>query len=104
VLLLGLDRSGIGHMDAQNKTFYLFHQWARPGIPRSPEGFNLESRAPFITQKLIAGETVIYSHSDELPKDFMKLLGELAPKSFVGIPMVVGGITVGTVGFSTQNR
>lgn len=107
MLSLDLDRSGIGRVEAQNKTFYLIHQWARPGIPRNPEAFNLASRAPFLTGKLIAGETVIYSHPDELPKEFdldLKQLGELAPKSYVGIPMVVGGVTVGVVGFSTHNR
>jgi signal transduction histidine kinase len=107
VLSLDLDRSGIGRIDAQNKTFYLIHQWARPSIPRNPEALNFGSRAPFLTQKLLAGETVIYSHPDELPKDFdldLKQLGDVAPRSYVGIPMVVGGITVGAVGFATQNR
>ena len=107
VLLLGFDRSSIGRIDPQNKTLYLFHQWARPGIPRNPEALNFASRAPFLTKKLLAGETVIYSHPNELPKDFdldLKQLGDVIPKSFVGIPMVVGGTTVGAIGFSTQNR
>lgn len=107
VLSLGLDRSSIGRIDAQSRTFYLVHQWARPGTPRIPDGFNLGSRAPEITRKLIAGEKVIYSSPDELSPDFnfdLKQMGELAPKSFVGIPMVVGGITVGMVGFSAQRK
>jgi signal transduction histidine kinase len=107
VLSLGLDRSSIGRIDPQSKTFYLVHQWARPGTPRIPEGFNVGPRAPLLTQKLIAGETVVYSSPDELPPEFdldLKQMGELVPKSFVVIPMVVGGVTVGMVGFSTQNR
>lgn len=107
VLSLGLDRSSIGRIDAQSKTFHLVHQWARPGTPRIPEGFNLGSRAPEMTQKLIAGKTIIYSSPDELSPDFdldLKQMGPLAPKSFVAIPMVVGGITVGMVGFGTHYR
>jgi C4-dicarboxylate-specific signal transduction histidine kinase len=64
-------------------------------------------RAPFLTKKLIAGETVVYSNPDELPREFdrdLKQMGALTPKSFVAIPMVVGGVTVGAVGFATQNR
>jgi signal transduction histidine kinase len=107
VLSLGLDRSSIGRIDAQSKTFYLVHQWARPGTPRIPDGFNLGSRAPEMTRKLIGGETVIYSSPDEMSADFdldRKQMGELTPKSFVAIPMVVGGITVGMVGFGTEHR
>jgi hypothetical protein len=106
VLSLGLDRSSIGRIDPQSKTFYL-HQWPRPGILRNPEGFNLGPRAPELTRRLIAGETVIFSGRDELSPDFdldLKQMGELVPKSFVAIPMVVGGATVGAVGFATQNR
>jgi GAF domain-containing protein len=107
VLSLGLDRSSISRIDAHSKTFYLIHQWARPGTPEIPQGFNVGSRAPYLTQKLIAGKTVVCSSPDELPVEFdldLKQMGELVPKSFVTIPMVVGGITVGMVGFSTQNR
>jgi signal transduction histidine kinase len=107
IAALDLDRSSIARIDAQSKTFYLVHQWARPGTPEIPEGLNTGSRMPYLTQKLIAGETVVYSNPDELPREFdvdLKLMGELVAKSFVGIPMVVGGITVGMVGFSTQNR
>ena len=107
VLSLDLDRSSIGRIDAQSKTFHLVHQWARPGTPEIPEGFNLESRAACLTRKLIAGETVVYSSPDQLPPEFgtdLKHMGELVAKSFVGIPMVVGGATVGMVGFSTQTR
>jgi signal transduction histidine kinase len=107
VLSLGLDRSSIGRIDPQSKTFYVVHQWARPGTPRIPEGFNVGPGAPLLTQKLIAGETVLYSSPDELPPEFeldLKQMGELVPKSLVVIPMVVGGVTVGMVGFSTQTR
>ena len=107
IAALDLDRSSIARIDAQSKTFYLVHQWARPGTPEIPEGLNTGSRMPYLTQKLIAGETVVYSNPDELPREFdvdLKLMGELVAKSYVGIPMVVGGITVGMVGFSTQNR
>jgi signal transduction histidine kinase len=107
VLSLGLDRSSIARIDPQSKTFYLVHHWARPGTPPMPERFNLGARAPLLTQKLIAGETVLFSSPDELPPEFdldLKQMGELVPKSFVAIPMVVGGITVGMVGFSTHNR
>lgn len=107
VVSLGLDSSSIGRIDAQSKTFILVHQWARPGTPRVPEGFNLASRAPELTRRLIAGETVIYSSPEELSPDFdmdLKQMGELVRNSFVAIPMVVGCATVGMVGFSTQNR
>jgi signal transduction histidine kinase len=104
---LGLDRSSIARIDPQSKTFYLAHQWARPGTPRIPEGFNVGSGAPELNRRLVAGETVVYSSPDELPPDFdldLKQMGELTPKSYVAIPMVVGGITVGMVGFGTHHR
>lgn len=107
VLSLGLDRSSIARIDAQSKTFHLVHYWARPGTPPMPDGFNFGPVVPMLTQKMIAGEPVIYSSPDELPPEFdldLKQAGELAPKSFVAIPMVVGGVTVGVVGFATQNR
>ena len=107
VLSLGLDRSSIARIDPQSKTFYLVHQWSRPGTPKIPEGFDLLLRAPRLTQKLIAGETLVCSNPDELSPEFdldLKRMGTLNPKSFVTIPMIVGGVTVGMVGFSSQNQ
>jgi signal transduction histidine kinase len=107
IAALGLDRSSIARVDPQCKTFYVAHQWASHGTPRMPEGFNLGSGSPELTRRLIAGETVVYSSPDELPPEFnldLKQMGELVPKSYVAIPMVVGGITVGVVGFGTHHR
>jgi signal transduction histidine kinase len=107
IAALGLDRSSIARIDPQSKTFYVAHQWASHGTPHMPEMFNLGWGSPELTRRLMAGETVVYSSPDELPADYnldLQQMGELVPKSFVGIPMVVGGITVGVVGFSTHHR
>jgi signal transduction histidine kinase len=107
IAALGLDRSSIARIDPQSKTFHVAHHWASHGTPPMPERFNLGSGSPELTRRLMAGETVVYSSPDELPPDFnldLQQMGELVPKSFVGIPMVVGGITVGVVGFSTHHR
>lgn len=107
VAVLGLDRSSIARIDEHSRTFYLAYQWARPGTPKFPRGFNLGVHAPCLTRKLIEGESIIYSNPDELPPEFaldLKQTGEFAPKSLVAIPMVVGGVTVGMVGFGTSSR
>jgi signal transduction histidine kinase len=107
VLALDLDRSSIGEISADHATFYVAHQWTRPGLPGLPLKMSLETRAPWLTQRLLAGETVVFSDPDDLPREFaqdLKRMGSLVAKSGVVIPLRVGGVTVGAIGFDSLKK
>ncbi len=107
VLALDLDRSSIGEISADQATFYIAHQWTRPGLTGLPLKMSLETRAPWLTQRLLAGETVVFSDPDHLPREFaqdLKRMGSLVAKSGVVIPLRVGGVTVGAIGFDSMRK
>lgn len=107
VRALDLDRSSIGQIQPDDATFYIVHQWTRPGLPGLPPQMNMGARAPWLTQRLLSGKTVVFSDPDELPPESardIKLMGVLMPKSSVSIPLLVGGVSVGAIGFATLRK
>lgn len=106
-LLLDLDRSSIGEISEDRSTFYVVHQWTRPGLPRPPLRVNLGVLAPWLTRKVLAGKIVVFSAPGDLPPEFaqdIKRMGRLIPKSSVVIPLRVGGVTVGAVVFGSVRK
>lgn len=107
VLALDLDRSSIVQFDPETGAYYLLHSWARPGAISVPERTELSDVAPALAQRIMAGESLVYSNPRELGPEFnqdRKKSGPLLPKSFVALPLRIGNSTVGMVGFASLRK
>lgn len=107
VLTLDLDRASVLQIDPLTHRVYLSHQWARADVPKTPQRLDLRELIPSYTQKLLAGESIVYSDVDHLPQELAEdavRARAFRPKSHVAIPVRIGDGVVGGVGFSTHRR
>jgi transcriptional regulator with GAF, ATPase, and Fis domain len=98
---LDLDRSHVLQRDQENRVLRVTHLWIRdrrwyipPIVPT--EGY------PWIIEQVLRGESVIFSHTDDLPPEASrdrKFLNRYGPLSAVVLPLVAGGSVIGGVGF-----
>jgi signal transduction histidine kinase len=104
VLTLGLDRSTIAEISPETGWVCFTHGWAREQdriLPKSPDPNTL---LPWTKRKILAGETVVMSSPDNLPKEAgvdRKSFYRYGPKSNVMVPIKVGGAVVGAVSFAS---
>jgi len=106
-LTLGLDRSTIAQVDPATGRANFSHTWAREGYPLVPIHLDVNVVLPWLKSKILAGETLVFSSLDELPKEAVKDIDTFllfSQKSNVTIPVKVGGIIVGAVGFGALER
>jgi signal transduction histidine kinase len=106
VLGLRIDRSTVAQFSAEERAFYITHQWSRQGVPRSiPLGTNATETYPWLAKKVMSGEVVILANvedfASEAPRDFEFAMGA---KSNVTVPLRVGGQIVGAVAFGSVFR
>ena len=66
--MLGLDRSTL-YQVGPNGIAHISHQWARPGLPRTPKYTNVLKIAPWVTGRVMSGQTVEFSSLDDLPPE-----------------------------------
>jgi len=100
---LKLDRSSIAQVD-ESGTQRVSHQWAREGVRPNIVGLILNKMAPWLSEKVAAGEVVVISSTSELPPEASQDLefgAQLGIKSLVAIPFKVGGVVVGGVSFAS---
>jgi formate hydrogenlyase transcriptional activator len=107
VLALGLDRSTVAQIDPHSGSASFSHGWAREEERVITNSLDANAMLPWLRKKMLAGETVVFSSLDELPeeagvdRESMRVHG---PKSNVTMPIKVGGVVVGAVGFGALYR
>jgi signal transduction histidine kinase len=104
VLALDLDRSTVGEIHPADGMLYATHQWAREGVIPTPERMDVAATLPWLTSKIFADEPVVLSRVDDAPPEAAKdleLARRMGNKSFLAIPLKVGGAVVGTVTFGS---
>ncbi len=103
VLALDLDRSTVWERASAELGFIATHSWARPEVPKMPPKLAATQVSPWLTSKVLAGETLIYTgRDDELPKEAKKLrrfIKAYGPAANVTMPLQVGGKIVGGLSF-----
>ena len=106
VLSLGIDRATVGQLNPADGLMYATHQWARAGVVPIPQALNALEAVPWLTNKLLADEPLVFSRLEDVPAEaaidleFAKVIGT---KSFVAIPLRIGGSVVGGVTFDAVN-
>jgi formate hydrogenlyase transcriptional activator len=76
--------------------------WAAPGIPMVEAPLDAAVRFPWGSQRVLAGETVIFSSVDEIPSETDRAgFRVLGAKSGVYVPLAVGGRVSGALAFNT---
>jgi signal transduction histidine kinase len=101
VLALDIDRSTVWERASADADFVGTHWWGRSDVPEMPRILVGTKVSPWATAKMLAGEPLIYSNPDELPKEieirrFVKAHG---PTANVTLPLEVGGSIVGAMSF-----
>lgn len=102
VLGLNVDRGAFWERAAPDIGFVGTHWWARRGIPGLPSNMLSMQISPWITARVLAGETVMYSSPDELPKEAVELrrfLKSHGPRAQVVLPLQIGGVVLGGLTF-----
>jgi len=103
-LLLGLDRSTVAQIDPVNGWGAITHGWARDKDRVFPTSLDPNEYLPWHKKKMLAGETLVYSSLNQLPKEAAidrETLRRLGPESAVVVPITVGGATFGAVAFGS---
>lgn len=107
---LGADRGTVSQFDFAARIFSVTHQWAGETVPRVPKELNPNLSLPWLTGKILAGETVVFSKLEELPPQAdadIRIINTFGlPKSSIAIPLAIGGVIVGalTVGAFLRER
>jgi GAF domain-containing protein len=117
VLAMGIDRSTVIQIDPRDRAIYTTHQLAREGVSldpdvaerfaREPPGRSRKLKIPresfpWLSRKVLSGETVIVSRLEDLPPEASKDredFRQVGNKSNVTIPVRVGGVVVGALMF-----
>ncbi len=97
VLFLGTDRSTLGRYEAIPGQLTMTHSWALPGIPPVPSPL-AETRFPYLSPRVRAGEPVIFNRISELPPEAAadaEVLAALGLRSMATFPMIAAGEPIG---------
>ena len=106
-LALGIDRATIAQVDPDDGLLYTSHRWAREGVRPMAPRTKADDILPWVTQKLLAGETISLDDVENAPPEaardleYARLVGL---KSVMILPLRIGGVIVGAVGFDTVFR
>lgn len=106
-LTLDIDRTTIGQINSSDGLLYTTHQWSREGVPRTPYRMNANQVLPWLTGKILAGETVALEDIEDAPPEAAKDLEyarRSACKSNLTIPLRIGGVAVGALAFDAVIR
>ena len=102
VLTLDIDRTTVWERTFDNRGFIGTLWWARPGVTPMPAKSIAKEVSPWITAKILAGESVIYTRIEEIPKEdkkFRAFAEKYGPKANVTLPLRVGSTIVGALSF-----
>ena len=107
VSALGLDRSTIAEFDPSDNSAVITHGWAPEGHELVSQSIDANSLLPWTKAKMLAGETVVMSSPDHLPKAAAidrETFHRYGPKSNVMVPIRVAGTVVAAMGFGALYR
>ncbi len=103
---LDIDRSTLSSVDPNTGQFHSTHSWATAGFTPVPR--TVSSRTyPWALSRFRAGKPVVFSCLDELPPDASldrQSYASLGLRSHVGMPVMVVGEFVATLGFGSLRR
>jgi signal transduction histidine kinase len=101
---LGVDWGSLAEYSHDRRTARITHSWVAEGVDRQPSALGVEE-LPWVVSCLQRGEVVRFSRVDDLPEgpaavDRWTLLA-MGIKSQVAVPLIVEGVVVGALAFST---
>ena len=99
--VLGLDQVNITLFDSDKKSRTVMHSWSRPEIPPPPAGKILNEEFPWIAAQIARKETCFVSAPEDLPEEATserEYMLSRGAKSWLSIPLLVGGQHLGTMG------
>lgn len=102
VLTLDIDRTTVWERTFDDRGFIATLWWARPGVISMPAKAIAQEISPWITAKILAGESVIYTRIEEIPKEdkkFRAFAEKYGPKANVTLPLRVGDTIIGALSF-----
>ena len=104
---LGVDWGSFAEYSTDERTARITHAWVAEGVDRQPSRLGVEE-LPWILGRLQRGEVVRFSRLDELPDGpaavDRRTLRALGIMSHVAVPLIVEGVVMGAVAFSTLRR
>ncbi|HEU5188162.1 MAG TPA: ATP-binding protein [Methylomirabilota bacterium] len=104
---LGVDWGSFAEYSTDERTARITHAWVAEGVDRQPSSLGFEE-LPWILGRLQRGEVVRFSRLDELPDGpaavDRRTLRALGIMSHVAVPLIVEGVVMGAVAFSTLRR
>ena len=104
---LGVDWGSFAEYSTDERTVRITHAWVAEGVDRQPSTLGFEE-LPWILGRLQRGEVVRFSRLDELPDGpaavDRRTLRALGIMSHVAVPLIVEGVVMGAVAFSTLRR
>jgi PAS domain S-box-containing protein len=105
----GVDRSWLCVYSDDHSSLTCTHEWCAPGIPPSIQDVQADPTAsnPWITARLLAGKVVHVPRVADLPAEAAaekKAFSRWSTQSFVMVPLVLGGQTVGVIGFDSVRQ
>jgi PAS domain S-box-containing protein len=108
---LDVDRGWFLQTDRNQRGLIYTHEWCADGIRSEREDEDMDyfpaERLPWYWERLLTGTPVVISSPNDYPPEASKERSfELAHgvQSFVSVPIHVGELTIGQLGFETINR
>jgi signal transduction histidine kinase len=103
VLALDLDRSTFWERASAELGFICTHWWGRPEAPKMPPNAVATQVSPWLTAKVLAGESLVYTGlDDQLPieaPELRRFVEAYGPVANVTMPLQVGTVIVGGLTF-----
>jgi len=99
---LGLDRSTLAQLSAEQNKLTITHSWAAQGFEPLPA--LTQNDFPWMTRTLLSGQRVCFARIDDLPEEATtdkQTLHLRGPKSNVTFPLSAGGKNIGVLGFGS---
>jgi GAF domain-containing protein len=106
-LALGIDRTTIAQVDSNDGRLYTSHRWAREGVTPMAPRTKSDDTLPWVTRKLLAGETISLDDVEDAPPEAARDLEyarSIGIKSVMIVPLRIGGVIMGAVGFDAVFR
>jgi PAS domain S-box-containing protein len=102
-MALDLDRATLAELLEGEHGVRVAHAWSRPGVPLLPAALGTRD-FPWMEWRLRQGHPVSFSRLDELPAEAeadRRSFLALGTRSFVAVPLEVGGAPVGVLAFAS---
>ena len=104
---MGMDRTSVAEVSADEQRFEVTHTQVRGGVPPMPTG-NMAELLPWFTEALARGELLKFDRlPDDLPPEAVaerRYVTQLGLRSQLTIPFRVGDRVIGAIGFASFRR